>query len=142
MNRLRSLFKPAKTESSLSQGITAQNFIAPSSNFNHVVGQQYNITNVYPAAITLPASASSSRPRSQTPFNDAPIDNLSTHFAGRKRELALIAKAFKKRRNIPLRCALHGNQGVGKSKRFTKGFADSSASSIIRTNRIQIRTLD
>jgi hypothetical protein len=30
--------------------------------------------------------------------------------------LALIAKAFKRRRDIPLRRALHGNQGVGKSQ--------------------------
>jgi Cdc6-like AAA superfamily ATPase len=51
-------------------------------------------------------------------FNDAPIDQLSIHFTGRKNELALIAKAFKKRRrrDIPLRCVLFGNQGVGKSQ--------------------------
>jgi hypothetical protein len=30
--------------------------------------------------------------------------------------LALIAKAFQRRRDVPLRCALHGNQGMGESQ--------------------------
>jgi hypothetical protein len=50
-------------------------------------------------------------------FNDAPIDLLSVNFTGRTKELALIASALRRVwRNVPRRCALHGNQGVGKSQ--------------------------
>jgi hypothetical protein len=96
MNRLRSLFKPARAESSRPQQTATQNIIAPSSNFNDVAGHQYNvnITNVHPAPLAPLASTSDAPPTGQSPFNDAPIDNLSIHFTGQKRELALIAKAF------------------------------------------------
>jgi hypothetical protein len=112
MNRIRSLFKSTKVESSHSQATTTNNIMAASNTFNVVSGDQH-ITHVYPAPL---ASASSPPPLGQSPFNDAPIDNLSIHFTGRKRELALIAKAFERRGDIPRRCALHGNQGVGKSQ--------------------------
>jgi hypothetical protein len=127
MKRLRSIFKPAKTETSHSQGTTTQNITASSSNFNHVGGHQYNtnITHVHTAPFTPLASPSSASPPGQAPFNDAPIDNLSTHFTGRKRELALIEKAFERRRDVPLRCALHGNQGVAKSQ-LTYSWAKST----------------
>jgi hypothetical protein len=39
--------------------------------------------------------------------------------------LALIAKAFERRRDMPLRCALFGNQGVGKSQ-LTYAWAKST----------------
>jgi hypothetical protein len=117
MSRLRSLFKPAKAETSHSQGTTIQNtIIATSSTINNPRGDQYITNNIYPGAPAPLASASSAPLPNQAPFNDAPIDNLSIHFTGRKRELALIAKAFEQRRDVPLRCALHGNQGVGKSQ--------------------------
>jgi hypothetical protein len=127
MDRLRSLFKPAQAKSSRSQGTTTQNVIAPSSTFNHVGGDQYNQcnqynTHVYPAPL---AGSSIAVPTGRSRFNDTPIDNLSTHFTGRKRELALIAKAFEQRRDLPLRCALHGNQGVGKSQ-LTYSWAKST----------------
>ena len=124
MDRLRSLFKPGKAQSSRSQRTTTQNIIAPSSNFNHVGGHQYNvnITNVHPPA---PVASACNAPSTGQSFNDAPIDNLSIRFTGRKRELALINAAFKKRRNIPLRCALFGNQGVGKSQ-LTYSWAKST----------------
>jgi hypothetical protein len=111
MNRLRSLFKPTKAaETSHSQGTTTNNvIIATSSTINHARGDQY-ITNNYTSPPTPLASASSATLAGQAPmFNDAPIDNLSIHFTGRKRELAQIAKAFEQRGDIPLRCALHGN---------------------------------
>jgi hypothetical protein len=41
--------------------------------------------------------------------------------------LALIAQAFETRRNIPIRCALFGNQGVGKSQ-LTYAWANSTFS--------------
>jgi hypothetical protein len=55
------------------------------------------------------------------PFNDAPIDLLSVHFTGRENQLDLISNAFKRRlvgddSDIPRRCALYVNQGVGKSQ--------------------------
>jgi len=115
MNSIQSLLKRTKAESSPSQGAITHNINAPSAVFNNVGGHQYNI-NVNPAPTTPLAGASNAPPPVQSPFNDAPIDNLSIHFTGRKRELALIATAFEKRRDIPLRCALHGNQGVGKSQ--------------------------
>jgi hypothetical protein len=124
MNRVRSLFKPAKAETSHSQRTTTNNvIIATSSTINNVRGD--HITNVYQAPL---ARASSPPPSGQPPFNDAPIDNLSIHFTGRKRELALIAKAFERRRDIPLRCALQGNQGVGKSQ-LTYSWAKSTFAS-------------
>jgi hypothetical protein len=82
-----------------------------------VGGHQINITNIHPSTGAV-ASSSTTPPPSQAPFNDAPVDQLSVHFTGRKKELALIAEAFTKRRhpNIPPRCVLFGNQGVGKSQ--------------------------
>ena len=135
--------------------------------FHHVAGHQYNvsITNIHPPPITPLASASNASLPSQAP----PIDNLSIHFTGRKKALALIRKAFKRSQDILLCCALHGNQGMTKShltyfwakstfaskqntyiiwitatpsKSCSKGFADSSAFPIIQTNRIPIKTLD
>jgi hypothetical protein len=87
-----------------------------SSTFNNVVRDQYNITHVHQIAGPAHANSSSAPSPRQLPFNDAPVDKLSIHFTGPKRESALIEKAFKRRRDIPLRCALFGNQGVGKSQ--------------------------
>jgi hypothetical protein len=118
MNKLRSIFKPAKAETvtSHSQGLATHNtIIATLSTINSPRRDQY-ITNIYPTSPAPLASTSNAPLPSQPTFNDAPIDNLSIHFTGRKKELALIAKAFKRRRDVPLRCALHGNQGVGKSQ--------------------------
>jgi hypothetical protein len=123
MNR-RSLFKSAKADTSRSQ--TNNVIIATSSTINNVRGD--HITHVYQAPLAPLASASSAPPPGQSPFNDAPIDNLSIHFTGRNKELALIAKAFEQRRDIPLRCALHGNQGVGKSQ-LTYSWAKSTFAS-------------
>jgi hypothetical protein len=125
MNRLRSVFKLAKAGDSRLQGTTTNNIVvATSSTINCATGDQY-ITNLHPGPPTPLASASSASVPNQSPFNDAPIDNLSTHFTGRKRELALIAKAFERRRDMPLRCALFGNQGVGKSQ-LTYAWAKST----------------
>jgi hypothetical protein len=92
------------------------NINAPST-FNNVAGHQYNITNIQSSTGAL-AGSSRPPPSHVAPFNDAPVDQLSVHFTGRKKELALIAEAFTKRRhrNIPPRCVLFGNQGVGKSQ--------------------------
>jgi len=90
------------------------NISAPSSTFNNVGRHQYNITNhIHPSTGALAGS-----PSHVAPFNDAPVDQLSVHFTGRKNELALIAEAFQKRQgqNVPSRCVLFGNQGVGKSQ--------------------------
>jgi tetratricopeptide (TPR) repeat protein len=109
-----------RAESPRTQATAIHNIIAPSSTFNNVAGHQYNITNV--------SSASNAPAPSQAAFNDAPIDNLSIHFTGRKKELALITKAFEQCRDVPLRCALHGNQGVGKSQ-LTYSWAKSTFAS-------------
>jgi hypothetical protein len=127
MSRLKSLFKPAKAESSRSQATTTHILNAQSSNFNNVGRDQYNITHIHQIVGPPHPNSSSVPPPRQPPFNDAPVDNISIHFTGRKRELALIAKAFERRRDsdIPLRCALHGNQGVGKSQ-LTYSWAKST----------------
>lgn len=57
-------------------------------------------------------------------FNDAPIDLLSIHFAGRERELDNIKEALNiKHGSAPTRCAIHGMPGLGKTQlalRFAK----------------------
>ena len=116
-----SLFNLTSDETPSSQATIIHNFNAQSSTFNNVGGDQY-ITHVCPATLAGPSNPP---PPCPSPFNDAPIDHLSIHFTGRKRELALIGKAFKTRRDIPLRCALHGNQGVGKSQ-LTYSWAKST----------------
>src|SRR5215472_7932329 len=64
-----------------------------------------------------PSTPEASSPSPQMPFNDTPIGLLSTHFTSRQRELALITTAFGRLRgNVPLRCVLYGDQGVGKSQ--------------------------
>ena len=53
----------------------------------------------------------------QHPFIDAPIHFLSARFTGRNDELAVIERALHRSgRNVPMRCVLYGNQGVGKSQ--------------------------
>ena len=101
---------------------------APYSTFNNIAGHQYNVTHnhIYPSTSAV-ASSSHAPPSHVAPFNDAPIDQLSVHFTGQQKELALITKASKKRRrqNIPSRCILYGNQGVGKSQ-LTYKWANST----------------
>jgi hypothetical protein len=126
MDKIRSVLK--RNKSPRPQETFIQNINAPSSSFSNVGRDQYNITGVahiYQNAGLHPANSASVPEHSQAPFNDAPIDNLSIHFTGRKGELALIARAFEQRRDIPLRCALHGNQGVGKSQ-LTYSWAKST----------------
>jgi hypothetical protein len=123
MQRIRALLRSSKPPPSLETREHDININAPSSTFNHIGGHQINITNIQPIT-RAPASSSRTPP---APFNDAPIDQLSVHFTGRKKELALIAQTFKKRRrqDIPSRCVLFGNQGVGKSQ-LTYAWANST----------------
>jgi hypothetical protein len=123
MQRIRALLRSSKPSPSLNT--RAHDINAPST-FNNVGGHQYNITNIQSSTGAL-ASSSRPPPSPIARFNDAPIDQLSIHFTGRKKELALIAKAFKKRRrqDIPLRCVLFGNQGVGTSQ-LTYEWANST----------------
>ena len=112
---------------SSSHETTAHIVNAPSSTFNSVGSDQYNISvaHIYPNSVSEAESSRGSLSRRQIPFNDAPIDRLSSNFTGRKRELGLIAKAFERRSHIPCRCALFGNQGVGKSQ-LTYAWAKST----------------
>jgi hypothetical protein len=127
MHKIRALLRTSKPSPSLETTAHDININAPST-FNNVGGHQYNVTHnhIHPSAGAL-ASSSRAPPSHVAPFNDAPIDQLSVHFTGRKKELALIAKAFKKRRrqDIPPRCVLFGNQGVGKSQ-LTYAWANST----------------
>src|SRR5215472_6945553 len=71
------------------------------------IGSSGPVTSSSPGLLLPPASA----------FNDAPVDLLSVHFTGRRRELELISEAFARPRgDTPLRCVLFGDQGVGKSQ--------------------------
>jgi hypothetical protein len=128
MHRNRALLRSSKSSPAQADQATvySMNIDAPStgSTFNNVSGHQFNVTHIHPSAGAIPALLSPSKP---APFNEAPVDLLSIHFTGRKKELALIAKAFEKRRNIPLRCVLFGNQGVGKWQ-LTYSWANSTFS--------------
>jgi hypothetical protein len=94
--------------------MTTRNFNAPSSTFNVIGGSQYWVSNNYTGAHR---AGSSSRQPSQLPFIDAPIHYLSAHFTGRNDELRFITRALQRSgRNVPMRCVLYGNQGVGKSQ--------------------------
>jgi hypothetical protein len=118
MQRIRALLRSSKPSPSLETTAHDININAPST-FNNVGGHQFNVTHTHIHPSTGAVASSSHAPSSHVaPFNDAPIDQLSVHFTGRKKELALIDEAFKKRRqrNIPSRCVLFGNQGVGKSQ--------------------------
>jgi hypothetical protein len=117
MQRTRALLRSSNPSPSPETRAHDININAPSSTFNNVGGHQYNITNIHLSTGAL-AVSSRAPPSSVAPFNDAPVDQLSVHFTGRKKELALIAEALKNHRhpNIPPRCVLFGNQGVGKSQ--------------------------
>jgi hypothetical protein len=94
---------------------TTHNINALRSTINIVSGHQFHFTQIRSSAGPSSTTPSSPPSSNQAPFNDAPVDRLSVHFTGRKKELALIANAFQKRHKVPLRCVLFGNQGVGKS---------------------------
>jgi chromosomal replication initiation ATPase DnaA len=115
--RIRALLRSPKPSPSLETRPHDIININAGSTVNNVGGHQVIITNIHTSTSAV-ASSSSAPPPSQAPFNDAPVDQLSVHFTGRKKQLALIAEAFTKRRhpNIPPRCVLFGNQGVGKSQ--------------------------
>jgi len=115
MQGIRALLRFPEPSPSLETRAHNISINAPSSTFNNVGGDQHNITNIHYSSSTL-TSSSRAQPSHVAPFNDAPIDQLSIHFTGRERELALIANAFNKRRRNPSRCVLFGNQGVGKSQ--------------------------
>src|SRR5262249_19006730 len=101
-----------------------EQFTALNSTFNTVGGDQYNTQNTqntYNIHVEqrgpVADSSRSQPPPATTSFNDAPVDLLSVHFTGRQTELDLIGQAFgRPRSNIPLRCVLFGDQGVGKSQ--------------------------
>jgi GTPase SAR1 family protein len=91
--------------------MTTQNFDIPGT-LNFVGANQYNISNHY-ANIEYLTGTSSNPPVHQAPFIEAPIDLLSIH----KKELGRMTEAFERtRRNVPLRCVLFGNHGVGKTQ--------------------------
>src|ERR1700730_14128918 len=126
MHRTPALLRPSDSSPSDERRTHSSHINAPSSTFNNVGGDQYNITNIHPSTDAA-ASTSRTPPSHAAPFNDAPVDQLSVHFTGRKKELELIAHAFKKRQrpDIPPRCVLFGNQGVGKSQ-LTYEWANST----------------
>ena len=102
-------YPPASPQaSSSSHAMVTPNFHIPSGILNIVGANQYNISHIHDSSNRPPAP--------QVPFIEVPVDLSSIKFTGRKKELALITKAFERpRRNIPLRCVLFGDHGVGKS---------------------------
>ena len=101
--------------------ITTQTLNAPGSTFNHASAgaTQFNLNNCSVSLVDTGAQAagSPSRQPAQLPFIDAPIHFLSARFTGRNDELAVIERALHRSgRNVPMRCVLYGNQGVGKSQ--------------------------
>ena len=97
--------------------ITTQALNAPSSTFNVIGGSQFNHCSVSIVDTSAQPANSSSKQPAQLPFIDAPIHFLSDRFTGRNDELAVIERALHRSgRNVPMRCVLYGNQGVGKSQ--------------------------
>ena len=105
-------YPPASSQaSSSSRAMATQNFHIPAGTLNIAGANQYNISHVYTSTYF------EKPPAPQAPFIEAPVDLLSINFTGREKELALMTKAFERpRRNMPLRCVLFGDQGVGKSQ--------------------------
>ena len=97
--------------------MTTQIIKAPSSAFSSVGGDQYNNCSFSHPDASARLTNSSNKQPTPLPFIDAPNDFLSARFTGRKKELALIAKALERLgRDAPMRCVLFGNRGVGKSQ--------------------------
>ena len=99
--------------------ITTQTLNAIGSTFNNVNAgaNQFNTYSISLVDTSAQPTSSSSRQPSQPPFIDAPIHFLSARFTGRNGELAVIERALHRSgRNVPMRCVLYGNQGVGKSQ--------------------------
>jgi hypothetical protein len=92
--------------------------------YNHNVNNINNYTTVVQAEPT-------SKPLSPPPFNDAPIDLLSTHFSDREEELERLARVLgvghRDNENIPSRCVVYGIPGQGKTQlalQYTKLSSD------------------
>jgi hypothetical protein len=60
------------------------------------------------------------------PFNDAPVDLLTTHFTGRRNELDFLRETFSAASNVvPIRCVVYGMPGVGKTNLVLQYAKDS-----------------
>ncbi|EGO26606.1 hypothetical protein SERLADRAFT_447764 [Serpula lacrymans var. lacrymans S7.9] len=93
----------------------AQHTNITGSQMNDVGHDQYNttITNIKNLSLTVPQ-------QENVPvlsFNDAPVDLLSIHFAGRDQELHTIKQLFGSiQDDVPSRCAIYGMPGIGKTQ--------------------------
>jgi hypothetical protein len=108
MHRIRTLLKPVKAETPRSRETftNVNNLMITSSTVNSPRRDLPEcISNVTVDTNPPTPLASAFNAPVQSPFDDTLVENLSTHFTGRKQELAPIAKSFE-RRDIPLRCAL------------------------------------
>jgi hypothetical protein len=80
--------------------------------FNYVGRDQINVKNYYQS----PDGSSPNQSTPLRPFVDAP-DLLSIHFTGRTDESLRIKEIFDADcGNVPIRCAIHGMHGIGKSQ--------------------------
>jgi hypothetical protein len=78
---------------------------------NYVQRDQINIYYQVPSASPF------IQPTPSHSFIDAPVDILSIHFTGRTEELFRIRESFDADYgNVPIRCAIHGMHGIGKSQ--------------------------
>lgn len=88
---------------------------ARNSIFNDISGNQNNLS----AGSTFHGVYSCTSPDSATPipFNDAPVDFISTHFVGRDKELERTGKHLEAvHDNVPTHCAISGMAGIGKTQ--------------------------
>ncbi|KZP26551.1 TPR-like protein [Athelia psychrophila] len=75
----------------------------------------HNYYGVTPAASSNPASGPPSPPLA--PFNDAPVDRISSCFTGRESELEVISQFFGSlQSDQPARIVIYGMPGLGKSQ--------------------------
>jgi hypothetical protein len=90
------------------------------------VGRDHYTYNIHHHHPSPPVEASGSSSNSWPSFNDAPLDLLSAHFTGRRRELARISEILDVvHEDVPTRCVIHGMPGLGKTQ-LALQFAKSS----------------
>ena len=100
--------------------LAAHNIDARQSTINH---SGRDIHNHY---YSTPIASGPSQPSSIPPFNDAPIDLLSSHFTGREKELQDIGNALDVTYgDTPTRCIVGGMPGIGKTQLMLKYVAIS-----------------
>lgn len=116
------------------RGTDASNSVFNSVGRNQYIHNHDNSTHVITCSIATEQAAAASTLLLQ-PFNDAPVDLLSSHFTGRAEELDHLSVVFDTiQGDVPTRCAIHGMPGLGKTQlalQYAKSSSDRQRYSFI-----------